>query len=76
MAQPNPSGQLFCCLGCGRDTRAKSGYCQNCGGIRFGGGRDRGRKTRDLKTIAADPNDDGDVVDRRSDREYHGSQLE
>ena len=29
-AQPNPNGELICCLGCGRDTWSKDGYCNKC----------------------------------------------
>jgi len=28
--QINPSGEWMCCLGCGRETRAKLGYCCQC----------------------------------------------
>lgn len=76
MSQVNPQGLLMCCLGCGRDTKAKGGYCASCGGSRFGGGRGKGEKSRNWKMLAVDPNDDGDVIDSESDNQYHGSHLE
>ncbi len=30
--QRNPNNELMCCLACGRDTTAKTGYCFACSG--------------------------------------------
>jgi hypothetical protein len=45
MSQVNPKRQVINCLGCGRDTRATSGYCGGCGNYGHASISDeRGRK--------------------------------
>lgn len=29
--QPNPTGEIVCCLQCGRDTKSKWSLCNQCG---------------------------------------------
>ena len=78
MAAYNPGKATVCCLNCGRDTRATSGYCSDCGGVGRGFGNGRGRKGRDMQAVWGDNTDETeeDIEDNGSDFDYHGSHLE
>ena len=78
MASYNPGKEPVCCLRCGRDTRATSGYCTGCGGSNRAFGKGRGYKSRDMRPVWENPLDEteDDIEDNRSDSDYHGSHLE
>jgi hypothetical protein len=61
----NPRGDLICCLNCGSDTRAKSGYCAHCmgHGNPFAGVEQFGRRARSTKVIGGSPIADADDGD-------------
>jgi hypothetical protein len=75
--------EIYCCRGCGRDTKRRSGYCVDCGGWP-GEKSSRGqRHVKDSTTIGEDPAeledrfddesgpddvcDDGGIVDPRDE---------
>lgn len=50
---PNQGGALICCIGCGRDTSNKSGYCPYCGSRgRTHISDEKGRPARSSKVLA------------------------
>lgn len=69
----NPKGSLMCCLGCGRDTKSKGGYCHKCAGRSLASSK--GYKTR-APNVVAEQDDNDDVIDEKSDYRYHGTHLE
>jgi hypothetical protein len=66
----NPSGEIVCCLRCGRDTRAKCGYCVICRGEGVSTTEHLDRDSRDLRALGGDPHDF--ESDDTSDSRYHG----
>lgn len=65
--QSNPCGELMCCIGCGRDTRSKTGFCVQC---RVGGRRNFGMKDHACLDMRATG---GSAVKMPLVDEYHGA---
>jgi hypothetical protein len=66
------SGELKCCIGCGRDTTAKTGYCWRCSGRKSAPFKPTEPNWRE-EDNSADllPSDDPDDMPL-ADQQYHG----
>lgn len=70
--QVNPNGRVMNCQGCGKDTKAKSGYCSGCSRGSYSGSEARGRPAQSMQVIAGTPILDSDAEGFDTDREYQG----
>jgi len=57
--------EVYCCLGCGRDTRRPGGYCIDCGGRP--GERSSRARCRNHPNGSKERNDPMDLEDRYDD---------
>jgi len=71
---PNPRGERICCLGCGRDTRAMSGYCGCCVGRipnKCSADEEEGRSVRSPEVVDNTPIE-YECRESFADQRYHG----